>query len=479
MQVRYDGRDENGNLVQEQETFTFDKENTSAEWDPSLIGAKRDYFYRWRIAYSGREPGDFTSWESDRTPELNLSIPDSGRLDLTLTAGAIDFAQTVDHVQVSVSYEDSSSGVNIETQTFKLNSGQPSQTYVRDLFTEWDKPVRYQATFFLKDGQTIEADEEQTTERTILINAPLFDKLDVGLVPVGRGWEDVQMSIVDLIYQDDANDYNVDESFKLVDPKEFKKWSVVLQNRDLRKFRFKVTTSFKNGDFIESELQEADGDQTLPIVASDLPALDVQVMPNTIDFATTPVVTCTLRYDDDSADIHEVKTLAFDDSNKATINWGFTIADNENREYQHELTYHTNNGQTIEKDLVVSDETVLVLPRVIAPEVKCIFNARQINFVDTPVVEVQIDYVDPVNALDTSETLVMENATDSFVFKHATDEGSPKEFQIRIIYHKADGSIEKNDPITVTRKRFVVPRYLDPTLVSVEPAPVVEPAPES
>ena len=106
VQLRYDGRDENGDLVQKQETFTFDKDNKKAVWDPSLIGAKREYFYRWRVAYTGREPGEFTNWERDRTPTLNLSIPDSGRIDLRILAGAIDFAQTVDHVQVTVTYED-------------------------------------------------------------------------------------------------------------------------------------------------------------------------------------------------------------------------------------------------------------------------------------------------------------------------------------------------------------------------------------
>jgi len=472
-QVRYDGRDENGDLVQKQETFTFDKDNTSAEWDPSLIGAKREYFYRWRIAYAGREPGEFIRWERERTPTLNLSIPDSGRLNLSILTGAVDFGQTVDHVQVSVTYEDRSSGVEKETETFKLTSGQQEQTYVRDLFTEWDKPVTYKARFFLKDGQVIEGEEETTTERTILINAPLFDKLDVGLVPVGGGWDDVQQTIVDLVYEDEANQYHVDQVFRLESAAEFKSWAVVLQNRDLRRFRYKVTISFKNGDFKVSEMIDANGDQTIPIVANDLPQLDVQIMPNTIDFAVTPVVTCTLRYDDDTANIHKIKTFAFDESNKTALNWGFTIADAEKRDYEHELTYHTISGKTVEHDPTTTDETVLVVPRIVTPEVKCIFNARQINFTDTPVVEIQIDYADPVNGNDTTETFTLENPTDAPTFQHPVDEDSPREFQLRVIYFKAEGGTHENDPVTVTRKRYVVPRYLDPALVPVpEPEPV-------
>jgi len=470
-QVRYDGRDENGDFVEKQETFTFDKDSTSSEWDPSLINAKREYFYRWRIAYKGKEPGAFTRWERDRTPTLNLSIPDSGRINLQIMTGAVDFAQVVDHVQLSVTYEDRASGVNKETQTYKLTDGQQSHNYIRDLFTDWDKPLSYQAEFFLKDGQVIEGEEEKTTERTILVNAPLFDKLDVGLVPVGSGWDDVQQTIVDLIYEDDDNEYHVDSAFRIESAAEFKSWAVVLQNRDLRNFKYKITTSFKNGDFKVSEMLEADGDQTIPVIATDLPQLDVRVMPNTINFEVTPVVTATLRYDDDTANIHEVKTFAFDQNNSAIEDWGFTIGDAENREYQHQLTYHTAQGETIERDPVTTDETVLVIPRVMTPEIKCTFNARQINFIETPVVEIQVDYEDPVNGHDMSDTFLLENPQNKPIFQHPVEEGSPIEFVISIIYHKADGSTHVSDPLTAKRKRYVVPRYIDPALV-VEPDPV-------
>lgn len=474
VQLRYDGRDENGDLQQKQETFTFTKDETSGTWDPGLIGGKREYFYRWRLAYTGQEPGDFTRWQRDRTPTLNLSIPDSGRLNLQIIAGAIDFAQTVDHVQVSVSYADRANGVEEETQTFKLVDGQPTQTYTRDLFTDWDKPVQWKARYFLKDGQVIEGEEVSTTERTIFVNAPLFSKLDVGLLPVGAGWHNVQQVIVDLAYEDESNDYHVDQSFRITKSEEFKTWAVVLQNNALREFRYKVSVSFKNGDFRVSDEIVADGDQTIPIVATDLPQLEVSVMPNTVDFSLTPVVTCTLRYEDDTADISEVKTFAFDANDNQTKSWNITIADNERKTYTHELDYHTVQGNTITQDPEETDQTVLVIPRVVSPEVKCQFNARQINFTDTPVVEIQIDYDDPVNGHTTSETFTLENPTDSPVFQHPVEEGSPREFTLTIIYHLADGQNVVRDPTVVTRKRFVVPRFFDSDMV---PTPV-EPNPE-
>ena len=470
VQLRYDGRDENGDMVQKQETFTFDKDLRKAVWDPSLIGAKREYFYRWRVGYTGREPGEFTDWERERTPALNLSIPDSGRINLRILAGAIDFAQTVDHVQITLTYEDRSNDVAKEAQTFKLSDGQLEQTYVREIFADWDKPISWQARFVLKDGQVIEGEEQKTVDRTLLINAPLFDKLDVGMVPVGTGWDQVTQTIINLVYDDDAHDYHVDQAFQIKTLAEFKSWAVVLQNRELRKFKYKITTAFNDGDFHATDFIEADGDQSIMIQVDDEPRLAVSVMPTTIDFASTPVVTCTLRYDDDVADIHERKTIAFDAEHAAADDWTVAIADNERARYTHELVYHTLDG-VVRREPVETDETVLVIPRVLVSEVKCQFNARQINFTDTPVVELNVIYEDPVNGRDHSDTFTLETPADKPVFQHPIGEDSPPEFSVLVTYHKADGTFVEREPILLDRKQWVVPRYLE------QAAPVAEPVP--
>ncbi|MGH8564662.1 MAG: hypothetical protein ACREXW_11490 [Gammaproteobacteria bacterium] len=470
VQLRYDGRDENGDQVQKQETFTFDKDNKKAVWDPSLIGAKREYFYRWRVGYTGREPGEFTDWERDRTPTLNLSIPDSGRVDLRILAGAIDFAQTVDHVQVTVTYEDRANDVEKQSQTFKLSDGQLEQRYTREIFADWDKPVTWQALFVLKDGQVIEGEEEKTVDRTLLINAPLFDKLDVGLVPVGTGWDQVTQTIINLVYHDDANDYHVDQAFQIKTLAEFKTWAVVLQNRDLRKFKYKVTTAFNDGDFHATDFIDADGDQSIMIKVDDEPRLDVSVMPTTVDFAATPVVTCTLRYDDDEADIHQRQTFAFDETKKNPESWRVAIADNERNKYSHEFVYHTFEG-VVRREPVETDETVLVIPRVARAEVKCQFNARQLNFTDTPVVELHVDYEDPVNGRDHSNTFTLESPADKPLFQHPIGETSPTEFTVFVIYHKADGTMHEMDPVRLDRKQWVVPRYLEDRVRVEDPLP--------
>ena len=128
-QILYTGLDENKKLVEKPQSFTFSKANTTGEWDPSLIGKKREYEYRYRIAYTGKEPGPWSRTVRTRAPHLNLSIPDAGKVKVSILAGNINWAQTVEQVQVEMSYEDRTKGVPKESMTFKLTDGVEEQVY--------------------------------------------------------------------------------------------------------------------------------------------------------------------------------------------------------------------------------------------------------------------------------------------------------------------------------------------------------------
>jgi len=468
VQIQYDGRNEDGQIEHKQETFTFSKENTSGEWDPSLIGKERRYQYRWRLGYTGKEPGEFTRWEKDRSPALNISIPSSGRIDLPILAGNIDFDQTVKQVQVQVGYEDRRDDVQEERQNFILTNGQLEQRYERTLFTEWDEEISFKPTFILKDGQVIEGEETSSTERSLLINAPLFDKLDVAFVLAASQAADIAQVLIDVRYVDEANDYHVDQVLRLKDASEFKSWSVVLQDRNNRKFRYKALITFNDGTLQDTGFIEMDGDQTIPIIADIPPRLEVRVLPNVIDFGATPVVTCDLHYQDEENGIDERESMFFDANNKDAVNWSIPIKDPAKANYSYDVDYHANSG-TLDREEIETDDGMLVIKRALVPEVKCTFISTQINFTDTPVVELQIEYTDPENGNDMTDTLILEAGEKSKVFQHSIEDGSPTEFTLTRVYHLADGNVHQTEPEVMTRKRYVVPRF--------KPAPVDAPEP--
>lgn len=456
-QVQYEGRDENGDMVEKQQTFTFNKDSTRGEWDPSLIGAKREYQYRYRIAFQGKPPGEYTRWERERTPQLNLSIPDAGRVNVRLLAGQIDFAQTVDQVQVDLSYADTQSGVPEETQTFRLLDGQLEQTFNRVIFTPWDRPVRYRSRFFLKDGQRIETDWSETTTRQLLVNAPLYDKLDVRLVPSGD-WSGVVQSVVSLRYEDTANNYRADEAYSLKAINEFKTWSVVLRDPQARQFEYKVLTTFQNGDLREGPWVQASGDQALPVVVRTVPQLNVKLLPNVVDFAASPVVETTLRYSDPANGIQKVETFTFVQGDKAE-DWTVPITDSSPRQYRYQVTFHTADGRTVQEAEVTDDRTEVVLPRLLTPEIKVTVLPRFISFIDTPVVEVGVRYADPANHITFTESLLFTEPTDQS-FRIAIREDSPREYELQITYFNADGKAFAQPPLKTDKKHFPLPKFV-------------------
>jgi hypothetical protein len=313
--------------------------------------------------------------------------------------------------------------------------------------------VRYKAKFFLKDGQVIESDEQETVSRQLLINAPLFDKLDVRMVPSGK-WAGVVQTVVSLVYDDPANNYHADEAFSLKGIDEFKTWSVVLRDPTQRRFRYKVLTTFENGDMHETQFAEVDGDQALPIQVRQTPHLDVDVLAATVDFAATPIVQATLRYKDDTAGINEVETFVF--SKGDMVNWDLPIASDQRRNYPYEITYHTADGGKIEREETVTDEEALVIPRIAAPEVKCVFVPRLLNFTDTPVVQADISYDDPDHDIEFHDTLVFTDDKEQG-FRIPVHEDSPPDYRLTLSYFKADGSVAVQPELTTHSKRFVIP----------------------
>lgn len=455
-QLRYSGVDENNQQVDKVETLTFTKDHTSEEWDPSLIGTNRQYSYRWRVGFTGREPGQFSGWESETSPRLNLTVADPGKIAIKVLAGNINFAQVAEQVQVEL--ESTASGVDTETTTLVLNGGQQEQQYQRYIYTAWDRPVRYRTRFFLHNDQVLESEWGTTTSRQLLINEPASDrKLDVQLVPVGD-WSDVAQTVVDLRYVGADGD-TAEGVYILKGTDEFRSWMVVLKDPARRRFQYKVLTSFKDGSPpAHSGWLEADSDQSLPILVKRSPKLSVSLLPNLIDFNETPIVLAKLAYHDDLGDIHRTQTFPLRQGSEP-VTWSFPIADDERTGYRQQITYNTADGEVITQPEEPSDATAIAVPRLKVPEVSCLVVPRPVDFVQTPVVELTIDYTDPRNRIEASETMVFLDQTPQS-WRVRVEEDSPRDYQVTTTYYLADGTIVTRDPVTLDKTKIVVPRYV-------------------
>jgi hypothetical protein len=373
-------------------------------------------------------------------------------------AGNIDWAQITKTVQVDLKYADSGSNVPEEVTTLVLANGQPEQNYQRYIYTAWDRPMQYRTRFFLKNDQTIESPWMDTLNRQLLVNEPnSYNKLDVQLVPAGA-WDNVVQTVVNVRYVDQLNGYFVDDTRLLKTVDQFMSWMVVLKDPTRRKFQYKILSTFKDGSPpVQSDWIDGDGDQSIAITVRQNPMLKVKLLPNLVDFKVTPIVETTLHYDDPQGNIHKVDTFPF--TAAAEANWVFPIASDARKSYRYQTTYNTADGQVITQPEVTSDETSLVVQKLLVPEVSCLLVPKLVNFVQTPVVEVDVEYTDPDRGIDYSDTLIFTDPT-AQSFRVQVNKDSPRTYTLGITYYLADGKIVKRDPVQLDQPKIVVPMYV-------------------
>src|SRR4029078_4085852 len=90
---------------------------------------KPQYQYRYRVGFKGQESGPFTEWVRNSSPDLNVSVPNPGKIDLAVLVGDVDFETLVQQVQVRVAYEDADAGVDRQEVVVLLNASRQEDHY--------------------------------------------------------------------------------------------------------------------------------------------------------------------------------------------------------------------------------------------------------------------------------------------------------------------------------------------------------------
>lgn len=458
VEFRYEGTDENGHPVEKSTSATFTKDSPPFAWDPSLIGSKRRYEYRWRIGYHGHGASEWSSFEEAVTNRLSLQVAPPGEVALDVMAGNIDFVNTTKSVQVQVSYADPAHGVAAESTTFVLKAETAAaQPYQRWIFVPKQAQPTYAATFFLKNDQQVDVPAITTTDTQVLVNEPRSDnRLDVRLLPVGD-WSEVAQSVVSLRYSDAVHDVNAEASFLLKSADEYKTWAVYTVPGGPRTFEYQVVTSFKDGSTETKDWTALTGDQTVTISVKAPPVLEVTVIPSLVDFTITPVVEVTIRCADPAPGTSAEHTFAL--TSPEVVTHKFAIKDATMRDFTTKITYNTADGKVHEVPETVSTDDKVTVQKLLIPTVSCTVLPKLVNFTETPVVTVDLSYKDDAHGISEAQSLVFTEAVDQ-EWKIQVAEGGPKEFQAQVTYDLADGTVVKRDPVSLDRNKIVVPKYV-------------------
>jgi len=324
----------------EVKSFTFNSnEDDPGVWDPRIRDGNREYRYRYQVAFkSDPNATILTEYQKETTRELNINVGRPGLLDLDVLAGQVDWEQVVDQVQVIVSYEDRRNDIEEESKTCILKPDTPSDDYQRWLYKPREEPVRYEAKYFLKSGQEVDAPEETTTGSQIVINDTFVDMLQVMVVPAGL-LEAVHQVVVNLRYRDSGG-YEVVKFFSINKPDFFAVWKVPLIKGDERRWEWRRTAFYKAGGEDTTAWQTLEGSQTLPITWESPDYFIVSVNPILVPFQRAPVIEVTLTYKGEVIEGENPATFVLEDKTKKE--WKLRVQDDEVTDYDWEVVYYTH-----------------------------------------------------------------------------------------------------------------------------------------
>lgn len=456
VELAYETTDERGHPHATGTILSFRDRNPQI-WRTAVVGGIRDYRWRQRSVLVGGRVGAFSEWTVTHSPRVPISIEAPGMLEVEVVSGAIDYERLVRSVQVTLAYEDASADVRREEAVAILNVQKPSTIYMRRIDAMQTRPVMAKVRFDLQSGDVIESAEWMPVQgRQLVVNQPSEAVLEVSLLPSGNGWADVVAVLVDLAYEDHANDVSIRDTFTLKSLDAFATWSVYLRDRARRGYRYRWTASFANGDLVEQGWQDNPGDPVLPI-RIQRSGITVTVVADALEFSDCPLTEVTIVHDVPNG---ASETLVFRDKSPQT--WHVEAATGSPATFRYRVTHFPVGRDPVQLAERRETDTMIVLPpylAVSAGELKVQILATLVDFSVTPIVAVDLKYQDPNNDVDLNHSLTLTIDEQAAFWITPTRDSRVTGFRSRITYFLADGTEKQGEWVANTIPRIVVPAY--------------------
>lgn len=445
VQTEYSAKDDNGQVRTTPGSFTFKSGETApAKFNPTLIGGKREYRFRYRVFYDDGSAGEYTPWESSTNRSLNVAVPNPGKLNLEVSAASLDW-DVVRAVRTDLLYSDPSDGAASLPRSFELTKLTPVMKWEHAFNHAMNGSTAAKITYFLADNKVVEGVSQTiaATNTLFLVPPPQVDVLNVSLVPAGN-WSDVAQVVVSLEYETgDGRVYDKTIRFTALD--QLAEWTVLLRDPSRRTFKYRTVITYKSGGSEEQPWVTKTGDQAVLIDVKGAPRLRVNVLSNLVDFTRTPVVTVSLSY------ANERKTLSFTAAGAAA--WETPVVDGK-KEYTYEITWHPSDGDPIPSGPQRTADTELFVPRAklaAAGVLEILVRGFAVDYTATPFVDVALTWKD--GPREERKTVTLNKDQPNSTWGVNIGDRAQRKYKYAVTYNLADGTRtpgaqgETDDPV--------------------------------
>ncbi|RCG29805.1 hypothetical protein DQ384_19765 [Sphaerisporangium album] len=273
----------------------FSKEDEMLKFSCFKDGGPDEFTYRYRVNFKGASrPYDSPPDLVGKGNEITLNVDDTGLLMVDVEAGAID-ARDFPLALVTVRYEPAS-GPAIEEQ-YAVTGDKKAYQLRRPIYEPRRAPVKYRIEYHDADGRTLTTGWQDTVRR-IYVNTPFRDVKKIHASATGDLTAEIESVTVDISYTDAANDYTVTETFELRKTAASVDWEVPVIDFNAGQVTYSGYVRRYDGSIERIPPTVLEGD-SLVVGETFGAVMDVQVVPDQVDFTQVALVTVELRYGDD------------------------------------------------------------------------------------------------------------------------------------------------------------------------------------
>lgn len=316
------------------------------------------YKYSYQVNYKGSSKiFQSEEIETDET-ELTINVDDTGVFILDVEPGDLNFTQ-VSQVQLLVAYEDSAHGVQRFERQCTIDENNRQHT-LRELILEpTRKPYTYRAKYFMTDGKEYSLAPVEGLSDRLYVNDPFSETRTVGIRAIGDLENEVDIIFVDLKYLDEENDYSQTKSVALSKSNPFDDWSFPVISPTGGRVVYSGNIRRKDGTVEEIEETLAKGD-TLLVGPRVEDVLEVEVLPDLIDFTAVKLARVSLEYQDQANGIDERHDIIFRQGASGSEKWSVDLKDKSKNQYRWKVTFYLVAGGSKEIDWQTTTEPTLL-----------------------------------------------------------------------------------------------------------------------
>jgi len=354
--LHYESRGADGRLIDKSESFLFTKDDHEPKIFTTAKGKAEDNEYDVSADVHYINSGTNVKQRrllSSRSvdPAVVINVENPGEIDVSFSVPEAGFTEGLQSIDVELAYQDRRNGVEPFSESRSLDKINPTARITRPVYVTELNDYNYRYTHVF-DNRKIASPwlSASAGTRNLRIPTPFEDRLVVDIVS-SVDWSEIRQVLVNMVYEDIANDFREQQTFAFFeeDATKVKSWTIHLIDKTRRRVRVSETHAFKNGQTVILPQRDftADG---MALVIGNAPGgvMKLTISPEDLAMGTeVRRVTVDMEYVDTDNGIIDRHRAVLRNSAETAI-WSVALKDPTKVGYTYSVDYLMVSGERVQ-----------------------------------------------------------------------------------------------------------------------------------